>query len=105
VKAPRWLAPAAVVLASAAFAYANRWERVSVSFGVVRSDRVPLPLFFFAAVLLGMAAMAIFSYPADRRTRDVLRAHGLLDDAPAHRPAGGPAPAEPAPVEHAPAGE
>jgi hypothetical protein len=77
------------MLLAAAFAFANRFERVAVHLGLVRLGSVPLPVVFFAAVLLGMGAMLLLSLPQDRRTREALRAHGLLDP-PAPPPAPGP---------------
>jgi uncharacterized integral membrane protein len=80
---------------AAAFAFANRFERVGLNLGIVRIGSLPLPLVFFAAVLLGMVAMLLLSLPQDRRTREALRERGLLDPAPAP-PAAKPAPpAEP----------
>lgn len=81
-----WIALAAAAVLAAAFAYANRYERLTVDFGTFSVYAIPLPLFFFAAFLLGMAAMLLLSLPHDRKTRDLLRAHGLLGDGPVSVP-------------------
>lgn len=81
-----WFARIAAVPAAAAFAYQNRFERVALSVGPLDLYAIPLPLLVFAVFLLGMLALWALALPADRRTRDLLRAHGLLD-APATRPA------------------
>lgn len=91
------LALAAAVLAAAIFAYQNRFERVAMEIGPLTLYAIPLPLLVFAAILLGMAAMLLLSLPADRRTRELLRAHGLLDtpSAPPASTQSSPPPAEP----------
>ncbi|HEX6747924.1 MAG TPA: hypothetical protein VF092_11590 [Longimicrobium sp.] len=97
MRVPGWPAIAAGGVLAGLFAFANRFERVSVSLGFVQLYAVPLSIFFFAAFLLGMAAMLLLSLPQDRRTRELLRAHGLLDaPAPAapNRPSA-PPPADP----------
>lgn len=86
MKLSGWLAVVAGGVLAGLFAFLNRWERVSVELGFTRLYAVPLAIFFFAAFLLGMAAMLLMSLPQDRRTRELLRAHGLLDPpAPAAR--------------------
>jgi len=81
VKPAGWIFVAIVAVLAGIFAVLNRWERVSISLGIVRLNAVPLAIALFAAFLLGMAAMLLVSLPQDRRTRDLLRAHGLLDAA------------------------
>lgn len=93
MKGAGWLCVVAGAVAAGLFAFLNRFERVSVNLGLTRLDALPLSLFFFAAFLLGMAVLLLLSLPHDRRTRDLLRAHGLLD---------APAPSDPPRREDAP---
>jgi uncharacterized integral membrane protein len=79
VKPAGWVFVAVDGVLAGLFAVLNRWERVSISLGLFRLNAVPLSIVLFAAFLLGMAAMLLISLPQDRRTRDLLRAHGLLD--------------------------
>jgi hypothetical protein len=79
VKPAGWGFVAVVGVLAGLFAVLNRWERVSISLGLFRLNAVPLAAALFAAFLLGMAAMLLISLPQDRRTRDLLRAHGLID--------------------------
>jgi len=88
VKAAGWLGVVAGAVAAGLFAFLNRFERVSVNLGLTRIDALPLSIFFFTAFLLGMAVLLLLSLPYDRRTRDLLRAHGLAD---------APGPADPPP--------
>jgi uncharacterized integral membrane protein len=82
VKLGGWLAVAAGAVVAGLFAFLNRFERVSVELGFARLYAVPLAIFFFAAFLLGMAAMLLLSLPHDRRLRALLRARGLAGDPP-----------------------
>ena len=100
MRLPGWIAVIAGGVLAGLFAFANRFERVSVELGFTRLYAVPLAVFFFAAFLLGMAAMLVLSLPQDRRTRELLRAHGLLGTS-LPRPAPRPRAAEYEPV-HAP---
>lgn len=79
MKPAGWAFVATVAILAGTFAVLNRWERVGIALGFTRLDAVPLAAVVFAAFLLGMAAMLLVSLPHDRRTRDLLRAHGLLD--------------------------
>lgn len=79
MKLPGWAWFAAAGVAAAAFAWFNRFERVTVMLGPAILPRIPLVVLVFAAFLLGMAAMLLLSLPQDRRTRELLREHGLLD--------------------------
>jgi uncharacterized integral membrane protein len=79
VKPAGWGFVAVVGVLAGLFAVLNRWERVSISLGLFRLNAVPLAVALFAAFLLGMAAMLLISLPQDRRTRDLLRSHGLID--------------------------
>jgi hypothetical protein len=96
VKGASWLGVVAGAVAAGLFAFLNRFERVSVNLGLTRIDALPLSIFFFAAFLLGMAVLLLLSLPYDRRTRDLLRANGLLDTpasgAPPHSDAAAPPP-------------
>ena len=96
MRLPGWLAVVAGGVLAGAFAFINRYERVSVDLGFARLYAVPLSIFFFAAFLLGMAAMLLFSLPQDRRIRRLLRAHGLTGAVPppAPPPTVPPAPAD-----------
>lgn len=83
-----WTLLIAATLLVAAIAYQNRMERAALSLGPVAFYAAPLVILLLAAFLLGMAAMLLISLPADRRTRELLREHGLLNAAPpAPRPA------------------
>jgi hypothetical protein len=86
VKGAGWLGVVAGAVAAGLFAFLNRFERVSVNLGLTRIDALPLSIFFFAAFLLGMAVLLLLSLPHDRRTRDLLRAHGLVDESSAVTP-------------------
>jgi uncharacterized integral membrane protein len=94
-----WIAVAVAGVVAGLFAFVNRFERVSVELGFTHLYAVPLALFFFAAFLLGMAAMLLISLPQDRRIRELLRAQGLLD-VPAPPPPPVP-PAAPVPGDYA----
>lgn len=102
----RWLPAAAVTLLAAVLAWLNRGERVALDLGVATFYRAPLTVVLFLAFLAGMLSMLWLSLRHDRRVRDELRRHGLLQ--PAAPPAfaasaWGPA-REPAPAqEQAPA--
>jgi uncharacterized integral membrane protein len=78
VTAPRWLPAAAVTLFAAALAWFNRGERVAIDVGVATFYRAPLSVVLFAVFLAGMLAMLLLSLRHDRRVRDELRRHGLL---------------------------
>jgi hypothetical protein len=83
-----WILLIAAAVLAAAFAYQNRMERVALAIGPVDLYAIPLAILVFVAFLLGMGAMYLLSLPTDRRVRELLRAHGLLDaplDAPAPR--------------------
>ena len=74
-----WILLIAAAVLAAAFAYQNRMERVALAIGPLRLHAIPVAVIACAAFLLGMAAMLLVSLPADRRVRELLRAHGLLD--------------------------
>lgn len=82
----RWLPALGVTLVAATFAWLNRGERVMVDVGLFRVYRAPLTMVTFLAFLAGMLSMLVLSLRQDRRLREELRAHGLLEPAPA-RPA------------------
>lgn len=82
----RWLPALGVTLVAATFAWLNRGERVIVDVGFFRFYRAPLTMVAFLAFLAGMLSMLVLSLRQDRRLREELRAHGLLEPAPA-RPA------------------
>ena len=82
----RWLPVLSVTLVAATFAWLNRGERVFVDVGIFRFHRAPLTMVTFLAFLAGMLSMLVLSLRQDRRLREELRAHGLLEPAPA-RPA------------------
>jgi hypothetical protein len=74
-----WTLLVAAAVLAAAFAYQNRAERAALEIGPLHLYAIPLAVLVFAAFLLGMAAMYFLSLPTDRRTRELLRTHGLLD--------------------------
>jgi hypothetical protein len=74
-----WTLLVAAAALAAAFAYQNREERAALEIGPLDLYAIPLAVLVFAAFLLAMAAMYFLSLPTDRRTRELLRAHGLLD--------------------------
>lgn len=78
---PRWLPAAAVTLLAAALAWLNRGERVALDIGVATFYRAPLTVILFLAFLAGMLSMLWLSLRHDRRVRDELRRHGLLQPA------------------------
>ncbi|HET7232159.1 MAG TPA: LapA family protein [Longimicrobium sp.] len=91
-----WIALIAAAVLVAAFAYQNRLERAALGIGPLHFHAASLVVIILAAFLLGMGAMFLLSLPVDRRTRDLLRAHGLLHAAPPSRtqvPAERPSPA------------
>lgn len=90
MSASRWLPAAGVTLFAACFAWLNRGERVVVDLGMFRLYRVPITVVAFAAFLAGMLSMLMLSLRHDRRVREQLRAHGLLEPESA-RPAAAPA--------------
>jgi uncharacterized integral membrane protein len=100
-----WIALIAAALVVAAFAYQNRHERAALLLGPFSVYAVPLGVLLLVAFLLGMAAMLALSLPTDRRNRELLRAHGLLDaPAPSRGGAAEPAatrdPVFPSPADH-----
>ena len=92
MSAARWLAPAAVTLVAAAFAWLNRGERVAVDLGIATVYRAPLTVVFFLFFLAGMLSMLALGMRSDLRLRQELRARGLLD-VPAPAPVPDPEPA------------
>lgn len=84
--APRWLPAAGAAVFAAALAWLNRGERVAVDVGVVTFYRAPLALVLLLVFLAGMTAMLLLGLRHDRRVRDELRRHGLLDPAAPARP-------------------
>jgi hypothetical protein len=80
-----WILLIAAALLVAAFAYQNRMERAALSIGPLHFYAASLVVIILFAFLLGMGAMFLLSLPVDRRTRELLRAHGLLDAAPPSR--------------------
>ena len=74
-----WILLIAAAILAAAFAYQNRMERVALTIGPLRLYGIPVAVIACAAFLLGMTAMYLLSLPTDRRIRELLRAHGLLD--------------------------
>lgn len=82
-----WALLIAAALAVAAIAYQNRLERAAFAIGPLHLYAVPLAILLLAFFLLGMGAMFALSLPVDRRTRELLRAHGLLDATLVTRPA------------------
>jgi uncharacterized integral membrane protein len=74
-----WILLIAAAVLAAAFAYQNRMERVALTFGPLRLHGIPVAVIACAAFLLGMMAMYLLALPTDRRIRELLRAHGLLD--------------------------
>jgi hypothetical protein len=105
VTAPRWLPAAGAAVFAAALAWFNRGERVVVDVGVATFYRAPLALVLLLVFLAGMLAMLLLSLRHDRRVRDELRRHGLLQPAEPARPvaarAGGVS-REPAPAHEPP---
>jgi len=101
-----WILLVAAALIVAAIAYQNRHERAALAVGPLHLYAVPLAILLLAVFLLGMGAMLLLSLPADRHTRELLRAHGLLDADPTLRPAAADrtyvvaAPSAPPPVDH-----
>lgn len=85
--APRWLPAAGAAVFAAALAWLNRGERVAVDVGVVTFYRAPLALVLLLVFLAGMMAMLLLSLRHDRRVRDELRRHGLLEPVEPARPA------------------
>lgn len=86
---PRWLPAAAATVFAAALAWLNRGERVAIDVGVVTFYRAPLAVVLLVVFLAGMLSMLLLGLRHDRRVRDELRRHGLLQPA-------APAPARPA---------
>ena len=86
---PRWLPAAAVTVFAAALAWLNRGERVAVDTGVFTFYRAPLAIVLLAVFLAGMLAMLLLGLRHDRRVRDELRRHGLLQPQEPARPAAG----------------
>jgi hypothetical protein len=84
---PRWLPAAAVTVFAAALAWLNRGERVAVDVGMFTLYRAPLAVVLLAVFLAGMLAMLLLSLRHDRRVRDELRRHGLLQPEEPARPA------------------
>lgn len=82
MKGTSWIGWVAAVLVAAAAAYLNRFERVTLDFGLFSIYAVPVVVVVFVAFLLGMVTMLLLSLPEDRRTRDLLRARGLSADPP-----------------------
>jgi hypothetical protein len=78
VTAPRWLPAAAAGLFAAALAWLNRGERVAIDVGPVTFYRAPLAVVLLLVFLAGMLAMLLLGLRHDRRVRDELRRHGLL---------------------------
>jgi hypothetical protein len=78
VTAPRWLPAAAVTVFAAALAWLNRGERVALDVGMFTLYRAPLAVVLLLVFLAGMLAMLLLSLRHDRRVRDELRRHGLL---------------------------
>jgi len=99
VKPSGWLAVVAGAVVAGLFAFANRFERVNLNLGLTSIYAIPLAIVIFAAFLLGMAAMLLVSLPQDRRIREQLRAHNLLN-APTPPPL--PGSAVPGPPDYAP---
>ena len=93
MRGPRWLPAAAITVFAAGLAWLNRGERVALDVGIATFYRAPLTVVLFLAFLAGMLSMLLLSLRQDMRTREELRARGILD-IPA-RPA---APAAPAAV-------
>jgi HAMP domain-containing protein len=85
VTVPRWLPAAAITVFAAGITWLNRGERVALDIGITTFYRAPLTVVLFLAFLAGMLSMLWLSLRQDLRTREELRARGLLD-APA-RPA------------------
>ena len=81
----RWALSALGVLLLALFAFLNAGERVSLNLGVAVLYRIPLVGMFFGAFILGMVTMFGFGLRHDRRVRELLREHGLLDRPPPPR--------------------
>ncbi|HEU4561879.1 MAG TPA: hypothetical protein VFS20_28900 [Longimicrobium sp.] len=90
-----WILLIAAAILVAAIAYQNRMERVALAIGPLRLFGIPVVVIACAAFLLGMTAMYLVSLPTDRRIRELLRAHGLLD-----APLDAPAPRSGRPVQH-----
>ncbi|HYR10038.1 MAG TPA: hypothetical protein VEQ60_19850 [Longimicrobium sp.] len=84
---PRWLPAAAVTVFAAALAWLNRGERVAVDTGVFTFYRAPLAIVLLVVFLAGMLAMLLLGLRHDRRVRDELRRHGLLQPEEPARPA------------------
>ena len=82
-----WALLVAAALAAAAIAYQNRLERAALAIGPLHLYAAPLVVLLLASFLLGMGVMFLLSLPVDRRTRDLLRAQGLLDADLVTRPA------------------
>lgn len=83
----RWLPAAAAAVFAAGLAWLNRGERVAVDVGIVTFYRAPLAIILLLTFLAGMLAMVLLSLRHDRRVRDELRRHGLLQPAEPVRPA------------------
>jgi uncharacterized integral membrane protein len=75
----RWLPAAAVTVFAAALAWLNRGERVAVDVGLFTLYRAPLALILLLTFLAGMLAMLLLGLRHDRRVRETLRRHGLLE--------------------------
>lgn len=86
MSARRWLPLAGVGGFAAAFVLLNRGETVALNLGFALLPRLPLAVLLLLFFLLGMLATALLSLRHDRRVRDVLRRHGLLDESRASAP-------------------
>lgn len=76
--APRWLPAAAAAFFATTLAWLNRGERVAIDVGFTTFYRAPLAIVLLGVFLAGMLAMLLLSLRHDRRVRDELRRHGLL---------------------------
>ena len=76
---PRWLPAAAITVFAAGITWLNRGERVALDIGITTFYRAPLTMVLFLAFLAGMLSMLWLSLRQDLRTREELRARGLLD--------------------------
>ncbi|HEU4883254.1 MAG TPA: hypothetical protein VFT45_13430 [Longimicrobium sp.] len=76
--APRWLPAAAAAFFATTLAWLNRGERVAIDVGLTTIYRAPLAIVLLLVFLAGMLAMLLLSLRHDRRVRDELRRHGLL---------------------------
>jgi len=80
--APRWLPAAAAAFFATGLAWLNRGERVAIDVGLTTFYRAPLAIVLLLVFLAGMLAMLLLSLRHDRRVRDELRRHGLLQPEP-----------------------